>query len=324
MVAALLCVVPALLLSGGDAGASRSAAPEPPSVGTPAVSGPAITPARTSARPGERVRLTIAGFESTWVTIAICGNESRRGSADCDMKSSLNNEFPRDGSQMRVDFLMSAPPVNCPCAIRVVGREVSELAIVPFQVTGHPVGELIDPPLIGELVTVEVRARPASGTALDVLRASLGGPRRYEVTAVVTNVSSVALTQVRLVARAERRGDDDLAPVDFADPGFVAVGQTWQQTVVVEVPAPTYSAVTWVAEAGGAGPIVIATETRRDRPWLLILLVMVAAASLALIVMRWALRRRGELDERLADDDVDQDPVRPAPGGGLATSPTGR
>jgi hypothetical protein len=271
------------------------------------------------------VQLTITGYESRWVTIAVCGNESRRGSADCDMKSSFNNEFPVDGGAMRLLFGVTEPPADCPCVIRVVGREVSEVALAPFEVVGHPVGELVDPPVIGDLVAVAVTARPVSESAIGSLRASLGGPRRYEVTATVRNVSNVPLSQVRLVGSARRSGDDDLARVDFDDPGFVAVGQTWQQTVVVEVPAPTFSAVTWVAEVSGAGPIVTGTETRRDRPWLLIVLVLIAAGSLALMLLRWVVRRRdARRDEGSTEGHASAvEPPLPAEVGVLVGGPSG-
>lgn len=331
-----LALVTVLVAAVAPWGAARSLAatpePAPPpsraagaavAASEPTTSGPAVVPARDGVRPGQQVQLTITGFESRWVTISVCGNESRRGSADCDMKSSFNNEF--DDAAMRLLFTVTEPPVDCPCVIRAVGREVSEVAIAPFEVVGHPVGDLVDPPVIGDLVAVGVTARPVGESAIGSLRASLGGPRRYEVTATVRNVSNVPLSQVRLVGSARRSGDDDLVRVDFDDPGFVAVGQTWQQTVVVDVPAPTFSAVTWVAEVSGAGPIVTGTETRRDRPWLLIVLVLVAAGSLALMLLRWVVRRRDERDaEHVPDGQASAvEPPLPAEAGVLVGGPSG-
>jgi hypothetical protein len=256
------------------------------------VSGPLVASSKKAVEPGGRTTLTIGGFTSPWVQISICGNEARRGSADCGTDTSEGVEVSRS-EPLTIAMPVAAPPADCPCVIRVVGQNADEVAHTPIEVIGHPVSPLTDPPLIGEVVAVSITATELFTGALDALRSDLGGRTSYEVTVRVRNLANTPLKRVNLSASAGGgEGDDSVARVDVDDPGLIGVGQTWQQTVVVELPAPAFGSTEWRAVASGAGPSVIATSATEHRPWLLI----AAAAALVVIVwmlfVRWRMRRR--------------------------------
>ena len=62
--------------------------------------GPGVVPDATDLQIGQRVRMTITGFEAPVIVMAVCGNEARRGSVDCDNL----------GSQARRPIVMARPP----------------------------------------------------------------------------------------------------------------------------------------------------------------------------------------------------------------------
>ena len=127
-----------LVLAGGMSARGES---------DPFTSGPAVAVNPGEAAPGGNVTLTVDGFTSPYVTISICGNESRRGSADCNMAASVGVEVPQDGTPLVLQVPVVAPTVDCPCVVRVVGRDSIEIALAPLFITGHPVGPVVDPPV---------------------------------------------------------------------------------------------------------------------------------------------------------------------------------
>ena len=82
-------------------------------------SGPIVSLDRKELEPGQRVVLNIDGFESLNVTISVCGNDARRGSVDCNMYASEGLKLDTDGTSTVIQIPVAAPPVPCPCVIRV-------------------------------------------------------------------------------------------------------------------------------------------------------------------------------------------------------------
>lgn len=256
------------------------------------ISGPIVTSSRAEVEPGGHTALTIDGFASPYVQISICGNEARRGSVDCNMAASEGVEVRQD-TPLRLQMPVAAPPVDCPCVIRVVGMDASEVALAPIVVIGHPVGPLVDPPAIGDVVAVSISAREMPNGAIDALRSGLGGRTNYQVTVRVKNLANTPLKQVSVSASAGRSASDDsLVSLDLEDPGLLGVGQTWQQTVSVSIPAPAFGTTEWRAVVSGAGPTVVTAITTKHKPWLLFVLVMVLVINISLLLIRWRVRRR--------------------------------
>ena len=260
--------------------------------GDPITTGPAVATSRSEVTPGDSIGLTIDGFTSPYVTISICGNESRRGSADCDMAASEGVEFPVSGAPLVLQMPVGEPPADCPCVVRVVGPDSTEIAVAPLVITGHPVGPVIDPPVVGDLLSVSISARQASAGTLETLRSALGGPTVYEVTVTVKNRSAQPLKQVRVSGSASRSTASNLATLDLTDPGLIGVGQTWQQTVIAKVPAPSFGSVEWRVAASGAGPTVVTTKSTQHRPILLSALALLVVVNVSLLAIRWRIRRR--------------------------------
>jgi hypothetical protein len=208
---------------------------------------------------------------------------------------------------VRLEMQITTPPVPCPCVIRVTGKDVSEIALTPFVITGHPVAPLQDPPQIGDVVAVSISAKEAPDGAWDALRSGLGGKTTYQVTVRVKNVATTPLKNVVLSASAGRSAaDDSLVDLDMADPGLLGVGQTWEQTKIVVVPAPVFGKTEWRVAVAGAGRTVIATGTTVHRPVLLLALAVLIVINLGAVLIRSRMRRHAQRESNLpppAQDD---------------------
>lgn len=279
----------------------------PTTTGPGEMSGPSMSLDATEMAPGGRVIVTLDGFGSLWATVMVCGNEARRGSPDCNQIGSTTKEFPTDGSPLRVSLAISSPPADCPCVVRAVGRDTSEIAIAPIVITGHPVGPVVEPTVTGPLMRVEIDASLSSSGLGSALRAQLGGPAVYDVTVRVTNTSTSPLRAVQLSVTAVR-GDTIAATPTFDDPGQIGVGQTWSQTVTAELPAPSFGETEWRATASGAGPIVDIRRTTAHRPWMLIAMALLVVLNIGILLMRWRVRRR--LDPARAGRETTRTGVR--------------
>ncbi|MEI6402117.1 MAG: hypothetical protein WCP59_08020 [Actinomycetota bacterium] len=243
--------------------------------------------------------LQISGFASPYVTASVCGNNALRGSSDCEMSASEGNELT-DALVSRFTMPIAAPPTACPCVVRVVGADQAEIALVPFEVIGHPVGPLTEAPTLAGQVDAVVTAREQPSGFVDGLVASLGGDTTYEVTLVVRNRSPETLSAV--LARGSAFDSDQNAVVSFdlgnAPP--IAPGQTWTTSVLAVIPTPSFGSVEWAVDVIGAGPALVGSTTTQHRPVLLILLLAVAVLSLSVFVGRRLMRRHAERSEAQA------------------------
>lgn len=290
---ALAAPPPAAPDAATDTTSTPTTAPSAGSATSGSVAGPSISLDTAEVTPGGRVIVTLDQFDSIWATLMVCGNEARRGSQDCNQAGSITKEFPLDGSPLRVSLAISAPLTDCPCVVRAVGEDTSEIAVAPLVVTGHPVGPIVEPVMSGPLMDVGVDATPAATGLTSMLRSQLGGPTTYEITVRVTNTANAPLRDVRLSASATR-GESIAATPPFDDPGQIGVGQTWSQTVLSDVPAPSLGEVEWRVVASGAGPTVEREFVTTHRPWLLIALALLVVLNVAIVLIRWRIRRRLE------------------------------
>lgn len=255
------------------------------------IDGPTISLDRSTMQPGERVLVTLEGFRGSAVTMSVCGNQARRGSADCNMTASEGLGLDRDGSPTLTELPVAAPPVSCPCLIRASTTKFDEVAITPIELIGHPVG-----PVVGaearEPLVVSVSARRSPRGSVDALRALLGGPTTYAVTVSVSNRSTETLERVAVTGSA-MRGGDDVATLDLPDPGPIQPGQTWRRVVRTTIPAPVLGTFRWQVTASGAGSGAHAEAPTSDLPVALIVLALVFGVDIAAIAWR-RIRRRSE------------------------------
>jgi hypothetical protein len=287
----------------------------------PSVSGPVVSLDRSSVQVGDRILVKMSGFSPATLTISVCGNEARRGSSDCNMRSSEGLSTVGEEGTVQRQITVPEPPADCPCVVRVSNRDLDEIAIAPLEIVGHPTGPLVDPPVQGPLVEVVVEARLAPGGFVRGIRADLGGPATYDVTVSVRNRTTASLQNVALSGSASRGNGDTLVPLDFDAPGLIGVGQTWQQTIKARVPAPSFGEIHWEVTASGSGSIVTASADTAHRPVLLVAMGGFALLCLLLMVVRWRVRRhalraeRAELAEREGEtgDAPIEEPVVGAP-----------
>lgn len=268
----------------------------------PTLTRPIVTVDQPEVAIGAAVKLTIKGFTSPAVTIAVCGNEARRGSADCNMVASLGELLATDGTPTAITMRVPAPPVPCPCIVRVSSRFNDEIAVVPLALIGHPVAPVVDSPGLDDPLVVSISARAAPLGVIEPVRFSLGGPGTYSVTVTVRNRSTVRLSHVALVGSVGRNADDHLATFDLDDPGVIDPGESWQQVVSAKVPAPTFGNFVWRVTVSGAGPTITATDTTQHRPLLLLVLVMLLVVDVSMLAIRFAVRRRAGASSGIAHE----------------------
>ena len=256
-------------------------------------SGPVISLSRTNVTSGDRMMVTLEGFSAPVVTLSICGNEARRGSGDCNMVMSKGVRIQSAINPTVTPFGVSVPPVGCPCIVRASSLNGDEIASAPITLAGHPDSPVIDPPKVdGPFLVASVTAERAPNGPVGWVRSNLGGPFRYRVTVTVKNLSTEPLHQPRLSGSVSRNTNENLVDLNLVDPGEIGVGQTWQETVDVVVPAPSFGTLTWGIAVSGAGPTVLATSSTPQSPILLLLMAMLLIVNLTILAMRWTIRRR--------------------------------
>jgi len=277
---------------------------EAPPVGDTA--GPVVQARPERAEPGERIDVSVSGFTSLSVTAAFCGNNALRGSGDCNMAASEGNETDAANLVSRFTMVVSEPPTDCPCVLWVLGANQAEMALVPFEVIGHPIGPLVKPPTLAGLIDATVKAVEDPAGPMAAAVASLGGDTTYAITLQVRNRSAETLSAAS--ARGTARDADGNAVVSF-DLGTsppIAPGQTWTSTAQARIPAPTLGEMQWEVDVVGVGPSLQATTTTVHRPLLLIVVLCMAVICLSMFVARRLIRRHAARSEAaVAEAPVD-------------------
>lgn len=294
-----LCVLTQTLPAGADPSApsgredpGRSTALAAAGAPRPGQGGPTITVDPQAARPGEAVLVTLSGWESVAVTVAVCGNLARRGSLDCDVRSAEGMTLGAGGGNGSVQLFVTAPPAPCPCVVRAASATYDEMATAAFEVIGAPVATVVEPEDPGPLVAVSLEARRAQPGLAAAARAALGGPVAYEVTVSVRNLTDGELAGIQVAGVAASRFDDAAASFVLRPPERLAPRATWRHRVQVEVPAPSIGELRWEVVASGAGPAVPAEHHTTNTPLALLALVAVLVVDLAVIAWRFASRQR--------------------------------
>jgi hypothetical protein len=258
-----------------------------------AADGPRVTLDRVDVGIGEPIIATVTGFTSQQVTVAVCGNLAKRGSADCNMPLAQSERVRDDRAATLTQVFAEAPPMPCPCLVLAYSPTTDEFAVASINLIGHPTAPVVDPEGAA-LVEVEVSARRAGGGVLGWARSSLGGPTIYEVTVSVRNVSTGPLDDIELQGSAVHRFDDDAAILELEPPPApLEPGQTWEQTVEAEVHPPAAGRYAWTVVASGAAAPVTASTPTSNVPVLLYLFAIALVVDLVVIV--WRLRRRSQL-----------------------------
>lgn len=266
--------------------------------------GPHISLDRQEVFLGEPIIISLFDFEGGQVTVAVCGNLAKRGSADCNMPAAQSERIRPDGSVTLTQLFVQPPPVPCPCLVRASTATTDEFAVASIVVVDHPSGPVVEQEN-GPLIDVSVDAERAPQGLMDSLRTALGGPTTYEVTVAVRNVTTETLSNVELSGSAEHRLSDATA-LEIGLPGPIEPGQTWEQTVEAEIPAPVVGRFIWTVTGRGAGTSVVSTQATSTTPILLFLFAAILVVDLAAIVWRLGMRRRRRRED-VDDDDASSD-----------------
>jgi len=252
--------------------------------------GPRVTLDVAQGAIGEPVWITVSGFDTSWVTISFCGNEARRGSPDCNMLASEGAEVAIETPLVRQLFI-AEPPMPCPCVVRVADRTNTIVANATLDILGHPTGKVVggyEAP--GGGIAVSVRAVPVSSTAMSWLRGELGGESEYDVTVRVRNDSVVELSNLRLAGSAGRSAENDLLELPLDDPGTLAAGETWEQTIRTTAPPASFDNLEWRVFVSGVGPTVVASDSTSRSPRLLAVLAVSFVVLIGAVLVRWRVR----------------------------------
>lgn len=258
--------------------------------GEPDITGPQIELDRREVRAGDAVIVTLTGFTSQQATVAVCGNLAKRGSTDCNMPQSQSERIRRDEPETLTQLFIQNPPTDCPCIVRALGSN-GEFAIAALDLVDHPRGPTVDPEL-GPLVEVDLNVERVATGVSGTIKSSLGAAITYAVEVDVRNVTTETLGDVVVRGSVTGRWNDDAAPVEFDVPGPLGPGQTWAQTIEVELPSPTLGTYVWQVAASGAGPTVDAEAKTTETPILLFVLVGLLLLDILLLVVRAFIRMR--------------------------------
>lgn len=250
------------------------------------VQDPSLTTARRSAAPGEDVTVRLRNWPERVVVIAVCGNDAARGAADCNMARAVAVGIGDLAGVTASDVEIAAPPVPCPCVLRATTPNHEHVTLVPFEVIGAPVGPVVQPTM-GPMVDLRIDVGTRRSSIVPALRASLGGPRTFDVEVEVANRAAEPVTLAGVAGVVGRSADEIRTSFAVRELPTLAPGDRWTGTARVRVPGPLLGRVHWRVTAAGAGPVVQAHRETRFVPIALVL----ATGSLAGAIVAW-LRRR--------------------------------
>lgn len=266
--------------------------PTPGLASSSSFSAPSVELDRYEFKPDDVVILTIAGFQARAVTVTVCGNDGRRGSADCNMTASEGVGLDGNGGSQLVQMPIAAPPVACPCIIRASSQNNDEIAVAAITLIGHPVDLVVGGSTPTQTLVASIVAERASTGVLGWLRSSLGAATTYDVAVTVRNSSTVAVGKIAIDATVGRGDGDIQRTLVIEPPAEIGPGETWEQVVQADLPAPVYGNAEWRVDVSSEGRTVTAADATSHMPGLLILLVVVLVLDLLVLAVRFVTRRR--------------------------------
>ncbi|WFE97689.1 hypothetical protein [Micromonospora sp. WMMD987] len=266
------CAVALLTAAVAAVPAPGVAAPAGGSGGA-SVAGPGVTLPAGALRVGQRVLVGLDGWPAGTVQIEVCGNAARRGALDCATGAATHGQVPPAG-RATLPVLLGAPPVACPCVLRVRTPTGTATAVADLTLAGVT-APAVAPTTPPELTLVAVRAVDRSGP-----RGWFGLPGELAVRITLHNPGPQEITDPAFQLTV---GPPGRARTIVAAPalGTIAAGQTREY----HVPVPTDAAPFGRYEVDGRiavdGRPLAFTVAAARRPWGL----PVAAAVLTVVLL---------------------------------------
>ncbi|GAA0811246.1 class E sortase [Spirilliplanes yamanashiensis] len=247
---------------------------------------PAVAVSVRTARLGETVTARLTGWPAGVVTVALCGNEARGGSADCAVAASSAAGVPAGGGAS-VALRLAAPPVGCPCVVRAATATGAVTATAAIDVEDVP-----------DNATVSLTRPGAGGTrtlAVDAVRVSgrwslgalLGGPADRTLRVQLRNTGTAAVVPELSLDLGRAAGGASPAPVRVA---ALQPGEARAVEVPFTVAAPAVGAYDLAGRVDGADATVTFAARTSAWPWLLP--VALPAFVLFLVGLRAVARAR--------------------------------
>ena len=248
------------------------------SMATPVV-GPTVSLSSASAPVGSAVIVELSGWPAGVVTVSVCGDEARRGSVDCDQVRAHGVGIAASGAgTVRV---LVAPPVGCPCVVRVSTPSSDLVRTVPIDVPGLAVlaESELGPELLPSagVVTFEVTAglEPDDDWSTSAM-AAIGGPVDRRLVLTVRNTGAAPVAGVSISGAIGRTHEGG---VPLAVPVIGTLGPGEERTVPVAVPMPVLAAGRFVVfgrvdSMAGAASFETPTDAH---PWGVLVIVAIAA-----------------------------------------------
>ena len=271
-------------------------------------SGATISLENAQLVPGQRVSVTLAGWNAPNVNLSVCGNLARRGSADCNVTASQDAQLVNGSSPTVTYLFVFAPPTTCPCVVRASTADQGEVVFAPIELVGVPVGPVVGA-AFGTPISVSIISRAAVRGFFAAIRSTLGGPTAYRVTVTLRNLSPERIPTVSLAGSAGRGGTDMAVSFDIPSPGAIEPGQTWEHDLRVSVPAPMLGRAAWRVVVSGAGAPAEATTVTHRAPVGLYVLAAAFAGDVAAMV--WYFTARKLARRRSAAREVQEDGALP-------------
>jgi hypothetical protein len=254
---------------------------------------------------GELVLVTTRDWPKGLATFSVCGNAARRGSQDCELRNAYVVNVPTNG-MLQVRLPLVAPPVPCPCVVRVATTDNALAVTMPVDIRGVPVSDVPLSPTVStsaDSVVVETRlveprqAWPASWAA------PFAGPVHRRLVVTVENRSEAPTAPLKVVAGVGRDIDDGEAlPTRVI--GVLDPGTTRTVSIPVDVGAPTWGDYVVFGRVFGLdAPLTFHEEFDTDL-WGLELVLPMLLLVVAQVVRHRRRRARRATAARTATADV--------------------
>ncbi|QDY11635.1 hypothetical protein FJK98_14445 [Micromonospora sp. HM134] len=247
--AALVPVPPA---AGPDSATAGAAATAPGR-------GPGVTLPAGALRVGQRVLVGLDGWPAGTVQAEVCGNAARRGALDCATAAATHGQVPPSG-RTALPVLLAAPPVACPCVLRVRTPTGTVAATADLTLAGVT-APAVAPAVPAGLTLVAVHADDRSGP-----RGWFGLPGELAVRITLHNPGAEEVTDPPFELTV---GPPGRARTIVAAPtlGGIAAGQTREYHVRVPTGAAPYGRYEVDGRIAVPGRPLAFTVSAARRPW---------------------------------------------------------
>lgn len=237
-----------------------------PLLASPALADPAIVLDRTTVKPGQTVTVRLSGFAPGNLLVELCGNEARRGTADCAVASSAST-YAGEGRTTAVMLNAAKPPVGCPCVIAVRPVTGGAPRTVPIKVSGVPTLAASQRPTAADAGGT----RRLSATSVSVrdggfMDGWLGGGAGRTLRVTLRNEGTTALTDLPL-SLTLGRGPDPADLITAPALGSLNPGQERTYDIPFSLAAPAFGRYTVRGEIGGLDEPIAFTAHTASYPW---------------------------------------------------------